>query len=173
MANKTKEKPKHLGRGLQALLSPITLEPEEVDQLLSDDTTDANFPQDKKLRESIREINTLLDDLKHPLLGICFDTGHSNLYTSVGDELPLCGDRLLGLHIHDNLQQKDNHFAPFRGKIDWSEFAQALVQTGYQGPLLIEAFEREESESREAFITACARAYRDLLELIEQSLHKK
>ncbi len=61
MDNQTREKPRHLGRGLQSLLSPITLEPEEVDQLLSDETTDANFPQDKHLRESLREIN--IDDI--------------------------------------------------------------------------------------------------------------
>lgn len=51
-----REKPKHLGRGIQSLLSPITLEPEEVSQLLSDDDSDANFPSDKKLRESLRKI---------------------------------------------------------------------------------------------------------------------
>jgi len=55
------EKPRHLGRGLQSLLSPITLEPEEVDQLLSDDTGAANFPSDKNLRESLRKIN--IDDI--------------------------------------------------------------------------------------------------------------
>lgn len=59
--DKTREKPKHLGRGLQSLLSPITLDPEEVNQLLSDDEGDANFPPDKELRESFRKIN--LDDI--------------------------------------------------------------------------------------------------------------
>ena len=59
--DKKRPKPKHLGRGLQSLLSPITLEPEEVNQLLSDDIGDANFPPDKKLRESLREIN--IDDI--------------------------------------------------------------------------------------------------------------
>jgi len=59
--DKKREKPRHLGRGLQSLLSPITLEPEEVDQLLSDDVGSANFPVDKKLQESLREIN--LDDI--------------------------------------------------------------------------------------------------------------
>jgi len=59
--DKKRLKPKHLGRGLQSLLSPITLEPEEVSQLLSDDIGDANFPPDKKLRESLREIK--IDDI--------------------------------------------------------------------------------------------------------------
>jgi len=56
-----REKPRHLGRGIQSLLSPITLEPEEVNQLLSDDTGAANFPPDKSLHESLREIN--IDDI--------------------------------------------------------------------------------------------------------------
>lgn len=59
--DKKREKPRHLGRGLQSLLSPITLEPEEVNQLLSDDIGDVNFPPDKKLRESLREIK--IDDI--------------------------------------------------------------------------------------------------------------
>jgi len=58
--DKKREKPRHLGRGLPSLLSPITLEPEEVNQLLSDDAGAANFPPDKNLRESLRKIN--LDD---------------------------------------------------------------------------------------------------------------
>lgn len=56
-----KEKPRHLGRGLQSLLSPIMLEPEEVNQLLSDDAEEDNFLPDNKLRESLRKIN--LDDI--------------------------------------------------------------------------------------------------------------
>ncbi len=59
--NQQREKPRHLGRGLQSLLSPITLEPEEVDQLLSDDTGNSNFPPDRHLRESLRRIK--IDDI--------------------------------------------------------------------------------------------------------------
>ena len=119
---------------------------------------------------SIREINTLLDELNHPLLGVCFDSGHSALYNAVGEELALCGDRLLGLHIHDNLLENDNHWLPFRGKIDWKDFAKGLVKTGYKGPLLFESFEREENESREQFIAASVDAHQRLLSLIEEAM---
>jgi ParB family chromosome partitioning protein len=57
MANKKRKKPKHLGRGLASLLGPITLEPEEKDQLLATPVTAVNFPPDKELQDSLREIS--------------------------------------------------------------------------------------------------------------------
>ncbi len=51
-----KEKPKHLGRGIQSLLSPIISE-REANELLSTSSTDSNFPPDKELQNSLREIN--------------------------------------------------------------------------------------------------------------------
>jgi ParB family chromosome partitioning protein len=57
MSDKKREKPKHLGRGLASLLGPITLEPDETQQLLSDPAAPVNFPPDKELRDSLREIS--------------------------------------------------------------------------------------------------------------------
>ena len=58
MANRKREKPKHLGRGLESLLSPITLVADaEADRLLSNPTIATNFPPDKELRDSLREIS--------------------------------------------------------------------------------------------------------------------
>ena len=57
MANKKREKPKHLGRGLASLLGPITLDEAEVNQMLPDPDVAANFPPDNELRDSLREIN--------------------------------------------------------------------------------------------------------------------
>ena len=56
MADRNKEKPKHLGRGLASLLGPITLDPAETDQLLPNTTTIANFPPDKQLQDSLQQI---------------------------------------------------------------------------------------------------------------------
>jgi ParB family chromosome partitioning protein len=56
MANK-KQKPKHLGRGLASLLGPINIAPAEADKVLSTPTITANFPPDKELRESLREVS--------------------------------------------------------------------------------------------------------------------
>ena len=56
MAIKKKEKPKHLGRGLASLLSPIISDATQSEQVPSNPATTANFPPDKELHDSLREI---------------------------------------------------------------------------------------------------------------------
>jgi ParB family chromosome partitioning protein len=50
-------KKKHLGKGLQALLGPIPLEKEEVEQLLSDPRSDPKYSTDKALDEYILSVD--------------------------------------------------------------------------------------------------------------------
>jgi ParB family chromosome partitioning protein len=57
MADRKREKPKHLGRGLQSLLSPIISETAETEQLLPSPIAASNFPPDKELRGLLREID--------------------------------------------------------------------------------------------------------------------
>lgn len=58
MAIRKKEKQKHLGRGLESLLSPITSVREAYANRKSpDEAADANFPPDKELRDSLKEIS--------------------------------------------------------------------------------------------------------------------
>jgi len=62
MANKKGEKPKRLGRGLASLLSPITLDPAESDQVspnpaMTANSATGNFPPDKELHQSLQEIS--------------------------------------------------------------------------------------------------------------------
>ncbi len=54
---KKKEKTKHLGRGLQSLLSPIMSVPAEAKELISAPSDDSNFPPDKELRDSLKELS--------------------------------------------------------------------------------------------------------------------
>jgi len=62
MTSKKREKPKHLGRGLQSLLSPIMPGEAEVNQTLLSNEIVANFPPDKELTKSLQEIN--IDSVK-------------------------------------------------------------------------------------------------------------
>jgi len=57
MVNKKKEKPKHLGRGLRSLLGPITPETDDTKPFISLSSVDPNFPSDKQLHTSLREIS--------------------------------------------------------------------------------------------------------------------
>jgi ParB family transcriptional regulator, chromosome partitioning protein len=56
-----KEKPKHLGRGLQALLGPITSSFSDESQLVPIQISDPNFPPDKHL-SNLREVG--IDQVK-------------------------------------------------------------------------------------------------------------
>ncbi len=57
MADRKREKPKHLGRGLQSLISPIILDGSETEQVLSSPPAVSIFPPDKELRESLQKID--------------------------------------------------------------------------------------------------------------------
>ncbi len=57
MAIKKKGKPKHLGRGLASLLSPILSDTAQTEQGPPSPTITANFPPDKELHDSLREID--------------------------------------------------------------------------------------------------------------------
>ncbi|MCX5637930.1 MAG: ParB/RepB/Spo0J family partition protein [Planctomycetota bacterium] len=57
MSNEKKERPKHLGRGLEAIFGPIISGPAEAERPSSVPTATPNFPPDKELRSSLQEIS--------------------------------------------------------------------------------------------------------------------
>ena len=57
MADRKRDKPRHLGRGLQSLMGPITMDDSETEQALPSPPTVSNFPPDKELRESLQKIS--------------------------------------------------------------------------------------------------------------------
>jgi len=57
MMEKRREKPRHLGRGLQSLLGPITEVADGIGQELTEPAISSNFPADKQLSDSFREIS--------------------------------------------------------------------------------------------------------------------
>jgi ParB family chromosome partitioning protein len=57
MVHKKREKPKHLGRGLQSLIRPIINASDQEEHLLDSHEYEANFPPDMVLRDSLKEIS--------------------------------------------------------------------------------------------------------------------
>ena len=73
--------------------------------------------------------------------GLCLDTGHLNLLRKpFFSYVPIVGDRIVALHIHDNLQLADNHLLPYMGSIRWRDFVPELKAVGYNGDLCFETF---------------------------------
>lgn len=73
--------------------------------------------------------------MNSPALGICLDTGHLNLVQ--GDPckfLEEAGDKLIALHIADNLGNADHHMLPCgRGTVNWKAFMPKLKESPYRG----------------------------------------
>ncbi len=86
--------------------------------------------------ESLRDF---LDEVGHPLVRACLDTGHANMVegSAVGGVRTL-GERITTYHCHDNDGTSDQHRLPGEGTVDWGAFAAAVRETGYQGRLPLE-----------------------------------
>ena len=82
--------------------------------------------------EFVKEVNS-------PWLRVCLDTGHA---ACLGDDpaeaVRLLGSYLAVLHVHDNDGERDRHWLPGLGIIDWEAFMHALVEIGFEGTLSLE-----------------------------------
>lgn len=85
-----------------------------------------------RIVQAVREVNS-------PFCGICLDTGHSNVFgRDLGEDVRIAGDLLKTLHVHDNDGKRDSHLLPWLGNADWTSFAEALGQSGFNGVLSLE-----------------------------------
>lgn len=87
------------------------------------------------------ELIELVDKIDSNRIGLCLDVGHLNTMGifHIGDTVKAMGKRLKALHIHDNNGILDQHYLPFMGSIDWSDFIHALKEIGYEGYFTYEA----------------------------------
>lgn len=87
----------------------------------------------EKISEVVKNIND-----EH--FKICLDTGHVAVFEelSIGDEVRRLGDEVRVLHVHDNILNRDFHFMPFFGNVDWKGFAAALKDIEFKGSFSLE-----------------------------------
>ncbi|MEP3931010.1 sugar phosphate isomerase/epimerase, partial [Rhodopirellula bahusiensis] len=75
-------------------------------------------------------------EVDHPSCGIMYDTFHSNIEEkSITEAIQAGGDKLFHIHISEN-----DRSTPGKGGVNWKENFDAIVQSGYDGYLTIEAF---------------------------------
>jgi len=94
-----------------------------------------NIPNDLSTPERLQE---LLRALHYPDLGVCFDTGHAHLMSSVHQAYGVLQDRILSTHVHDNQRDRDSHLWPGAGTIDWNQTMQSLQSAPHTPALLME-----------------------------------
>jgi len=99
-----------------------------------------NTPNDLATPEKLKE---LLKALHYPDLGVCFDTGHAHMTSSVHQAFGVLEPYIRSTHVHDNKRERDAHLWPGAGTIDWNETMQAL-RAAPQMPALLMEIEGEE-----------------------------
>src|SRR5947209_763591 len=82
-----------------------------------------NIPNDLATPEKLLELIRLL---RYEDIGICFDTGHAHLMSSVHQAFGVLQDRMRSTHVHDNKRDRDSHLWPGEGNIDWEQTMQSL-----------------------------------------------
>lgn len=73
-----------------------------------------------------------------PEAAFCWDVGHEESFAGGRRYMPLFGDRLRQLHVHDNYFERDIHLIPYDGMIDFERVAASIAAVDYQGSLMLE-----------------------------------
>ena len=73
----------------------------------------------------------VFDTFSSDYVKFCFDSGHQNCFEPDIDYLSMYGDRLICVHLHDNMGDSDSHTLNKYGNIDWNKIASQLSKTNY------------------------------------------
>lgn len=89
-----------------------------------------------------KSFNNIIDGMNSKYVKACVDIGHAEMFThmnySAKKMLIEMNKRVVCLHVHDNDKNKDRHWIPFRGVINYQDVAHALNKINYQGILMSE-----------------------------------
>ncbi len=70
----------------------------------------------------------VFQNIKNDYLKFCYDSGHNNCFDKGFDYFSKYGDKLVALHLHDNMGKKDDHTLNSLGTIDWDKIAKELAK---------------------------------------------
>jgi len=74
-------------------------------------------------------------------VGIVLDVGHANLEGQTEPFLRKMPEKIVHIHISDNMGENDQHLGIGYGKINWQQFAETLHEIAYDKTILIECVE--------------------------------
>jgi len=74
-------------------------------------------------------------------VGIVLDVGHANLENQTTTFLKKLPDKIVHMHLSDNMGEHDQHLGIGHGKINWQQFAETLKEIAYDKNIIIETIE--------------------------------
>ncbi|HDO35256.1 MAG TPA: sugar phosphate isomerase/epimerase [Nitrospirae bacterium] len=102
-------------------------------------------------------LKALVEAVNSPDFGLCFDTGHFNIFSSVSlrEWIELVGEHIIELHVHDNDGTRDYHCAPGTGTFDFAALF-GLLKTFNRTDIVytVEAHSLEEVERAADYMNA-------------------
>lgn len=106
--------------------------------LLVENTTHANMGTIHQNLFTGKDMMTFVEASGHPLVACCWDTGHANCEGRQYKDILDMGDKLKAIHFNDNRGERDEHITPFMGTLCVDEVMNALIDSGFKGPLTME-----------------------------------
>ena len=98
-----------------------------------------NMPMSKLSISPPAETLRLIEAIDDPNVAFCLDAGHSIVRdTQPGEAVRMGAKYLKVLHVHDSDGQRDRHWYPGTGAVDWDDFTAALKEVGYAGVMSLE-----------------------------------
>jgi len=95
--------------------------------------------------ENLRHLNIieyLIDNIKSENLRICYDAGHDHCNTNDSFNFEKYGNKIIATHIHDNDGERDSHFIPLHGDINWDKIMKNLKNSNKNLTLSAEVYYR-------------------------------
>ena len=80
-----------------------------------------------------KDMSDFIEYVNHPLVAVCWDTGHANCEGNQYKEIIDLGKNLKGLHVNDNRGERDEHLLPYCGTTNFDEVIKALIDIKYDG----------------------------------------
>lgn len=117
-----------------------------------------NFAKTKNVKiaveniTSVRVLQFLLQNIKDENFGLCYDSGHDNVYTKNSGIIDLAKGRIFMVHLHDNYGERDEHNIIGKGNIDWIYILNKLDTANFHGPWMLEIKNPEPNCSMREFL---------------------
>lgn len=93
-------------------------------------------------------LKELLDEVNSLRLKVCFDIGHSTVYSKMPfrEWADVLGGNISYVHISDNCGEKDQHLEVGQGKIDWQEFTNVIEEYQISPEIVLEQVTLEKTK---------------------------
>lgn len=87
----------------------------------------------------VEYLDFVFQNIQSDKIGFCYDSGHNNCYTPEIDVFEKYKNKLLALHLNDNIGNDDDmHMLPFDGTANWDKIIKTLKDIEYKGVLSLE-----------------------------------